>query len=37
MDKSGMGPQAKATRKTLTAADMYDKPNPNAKFAKAGR
>lgn len=37
MNKSGMGPQKPATKKTLTAADMYDKPNPNAKFAKAGR
>jgi hypothetical protein len=31
MDKSGMGPQAPATRKTLTAANMYD--NPNRKYS----
>jgi len=33
MDKSGMGLQAPANRKTLTAANMYDKPNPNRKFS----
>jgi hypothetical protein len=31
MDKSGMGPQAKATKQTLTAANMYD--NPNRKYS----
>jgi hypothetical protein len=31
MDKSGMGPQAPTTRKTLTAANMYD--NPNRKYS----
>jgi hypothetical protein len=32
MNKSGMGPQKPATRRTLTAANMYD--NPNRKFSK---